>query len=1002
MSPTKQFRNINLEKQKICSSGKNSLLMLAIIFLIPVIAFSQSKVLKGHVLDSEQSLPLKGATIQAPGIESGVITDENGFFKINVPETTSELDISFTGMKTKKVKIGKEKNDLVVILEPEVTGLNEVVVVGYGTQRKEDVTSAISSIKSKDFVKGAVRDAAQLIVGKVAGLSVSSSSGDPTVGTQVMLRGISTLNSSTDPLVLINGIPGDLNTVAPEDIASIDVLKDGSAAAIYGTRGTNGVILITTKKGHGDKAPSIEYDGYVSVQTIARRPNFLTAEDYRRLIKEGVDYTDYGTSTDWLKAIMRTPVSHTHNLLFQGGNDVTNYTVNLNYRNWQGLLKRSDDKQLRGNIDINHSMFDGKLQINLNAVFGNRQYWTGGDGYSFNTYIYRQALIRNPTDSIKSADGTYTKRDGYFYDNPVALLNGVDGINKERETRLNGSIVFKPFKDLKFRLLVSDNNWTQVRGYATNESYPTNVSSGWGNSYASRGTSASEEKLLEFTGDYTKSIGKNNFQILGGYSYQDALGEGFWMQNWYFPTDVYGYNNIGAGNALTDGSAHMSSSKGESKLIGFFGRLNYNWDGKYLLMASLRREGSSKFGTNYRWGMFPAVSAGWRINKEEFLKNNEVISDLKLRVGYGVTGTAPSANYDALTTLNYGNRFLYNGQWIQGLSPTRNPNPNLRWEQKQEYNVGIDFGLFNNIITGSIDVYQRDTKDMLYDYPVPSPPYLYTNILANVGKMRNKGVEVLVNFTPVRTQKLQWNSNVTFSTNSNKLVSISNDQFKLTQDFFTTGYTGEPVQTYTHRVEVGKSIGNFYGWKSVDIDSAGEWIIEQKDGERIPVRDASEDDKQIIGNGLPKYYASWNNSVQYKNFDLSINMHGAFGFQILNFQGMYYGDPKVTQYNMLKSAFDKVYGKEKLNYDLSYVSYYVEKGDYWKIDNITLGYNLDLGNKKYLKNARVYVSGLNLITFTKYKGIDPEVNTGGLAPGDDDRDKYPTTRTFTLGVNLTF
>lgn len=400
--------------------------------------------------------------------------------------------------------------------------------------------------------------------------------------------------------------------------------------------------------------------------------------------------------------------------------------------------------------------------------------------------------------------------------------------------------------------------------------------------------------------------------------------------------------------------------------------------------------------------MFPAVSAGWRISQEAFLKNSKVIDDLKLRLGFGVTGTAPSDNYDALTTLNYGDRFLYNGNWVQGLSPTRNPNPNLRWEQKEEYNIGIDFSLFKHFVTGSIDAYRRNTKDMLYDYPVPVPPYLYNTILANVGKMRNEGLEVLLNFNPVTTKDFAWNAGVTFSTNKNTLVSINNDEFNLTQDWFTAGYTGEPIQTYTHRVQVGQPIGNFYGWKSVDIDEDGVWKVLNKDNEVISIKDATEEDKRVLGNGLPRYYLSWNNTFRYKQFDLSINMHGAFDYQVLDFLRLFYENPRNAQYNMLKSAFDKVYNKAQLDYDLSYVSYYIENGDYWKIDNITLGYTIPLKNKKTFSAARIYASGLNLITLTGYKGIDPEVNRSGLAPGNDDRDKYPTTRTFTLGVNLTF
>jgi TonB-linked SusC/RagA family outer membrane protein len=588
-----------------------------------------------------------------------------------------------------------------------------------------------------------------------------------------------------------------------------------------------------------------------------------------------------------------------------------------------------------------------------------------------------------------------------MYDNPVGLLMETDGLNEEKEMRVAGSAIFSPIKELNIKLLVSQNSDDILRGYYQTKQNVSNTKYGK-NGYASRGTAASKDNLLEFTTDYSKSFGKHRASILGGYSYQDQTNESFWMQNWDFPTDLYSYNNMATGDALSRGEAVMASSKSSSKLIGFFGRLNYNFDDKYLLMASIRREGSTKFGANYQWGNFPAVSVGWRISKEPFMQSLDFVENLKIRAGYGITGTEPSSPYMSQISLNYGDRFLNNGKWIQGITPVRNANPDLRWEKKKELNLGLDFSFLKGRISGNMDVYQRKTVDMLYDYSVPVPPNLYSTTTANVGVMENKGIEAFIQFIPLKSKDFNWTSSFTYSTNKNKLVSLSNDQFKMTNDFFDTGYTGEPIQTTTHRVKVGGPIGNFWGFKSIDISADGIWIIQGKDGKPKSIVDASDDDKQVLGNGLPKYYLGFNNSFQYKNFDLTVNLRGAFGFQILNFQRMYYDNPKVTQYNMLKTAFDKVYGKAVLNSDLALVSYYIENGDYLKIDNVTLGYTFNLKNVKFIKNAKVYASGLNLLTITGYKGIDPEVNRSGLNPGDDERDKYPTTRTFTLGINITF
>lgn len=969
-------------------------------FTFSIFTFAQKQNVSGTVTDATTGESMVGVSVYVKGTQSGTTTNVKGEYTLNTVSTGQILVFSFIGMKTTEITTGTQTN-YNVGMHPESMGLDEVIVIGYGTQRKGDVTSSISSVKSESFLKGSAKDAAQLIQGKVSGLTVSTSSGDPTQGTQIMLRGITSIMASSSPLVLVDGIPGSLTTVAPEDIESIAVLKDGSAAAIYGTRGTNGVILITTKKANNEMKPTLEYSSYVSTQTIARKMNFLTASDYRRLIGEGVGFEDLGGSTDWFKEISRTPISQTHNLTLQGGNTTSNYTASLNYRDWQGIFKRSDNKQLIGRIDLNHAMFDNKLKFNLNSSYRNTKYWTGGDGFSFNTGVYRQAIIRNPTDVVRNADGTWKETDTYMYDNPVGLIKETNGLNDQKETRISGSAIFSPIKDLNFKGLVSQNNFDELRGFYQTKQNVSNTKYGR-NGYASRGTSSYKENLLELTSDYSKSIGKHRASVLGGYSYQDRTDEGFWMQNWDFPTDLYSYNNMATGDALSRGEATMESAKSSSKLIGFFGRFNYNFDEKYLLMASVRREGSTKFGANYQWGNFPAVSAGWRISKESFMESLAFVDNLKIRAGYGVTGTEPNNPYMSQVSLNFGGRFLYNGKWIQGIEPVRNANPDLRWERKKEINFGLDFSFLKGRILGNLDVYQRKTIDMLYDYPVPVPPYLYSVITANVGQMENKGLEAYIQFIPITTQNFNWTSSLTYSMNKNKLVSLSNDQFQMTNDYFDAGYTGEPIQTVTHRIKIGGPIGDFWGYKSIDISPTGEWIIEGKDGKPKSIAEASDPDKQIIGNGLPKFYLGLNNTFQYKNIDLSINLRGAFGFQILNFQRMYYENPKITQYNMLTTAFDKVYGKEVLNSDLALVSYYIEKGDYLKVDNVSLGYTFKLKNGNLIKSAKVYATGLNLITITGYKGLDPEVNRMGLNPGDDERDKYPTTRTFTLGVNLKF
>lgn len=962
----------------------------------------------GVVTDSARK-GIPQVTIVENGTRNTTVSAADGSFSMPVSREDAVLNFSSIGYVTQDVPVGGRAT-INVTLQTATRDLAEVIVIGYGTQKKAEVTSSVATVKAENFTKGTVLDAGQLLQGKVAGLSVSAPSGDPTSGTQILLRGNTTLlGANANPLILVDGIPGDLKTVAPEDIESIDVLKDGSAAAIYGTRGTNGVIIVTTRRASGHYTNAVEYSGSVSTQSIARKLDMLTAADYRQQIADGQREPAYdlGSATDWLKEVTRNPISHVHNLTFRGGNNTTNYLANVNFRLLQGVFLKSDNNTFTGRVDINHNMFNNKLKFNFGMISSQNKYNTTGDGFSFNGYTYRQSLIRNPTAPIYDADGRWHEETGQFnYENPLARLYESDGRNTSQNVRYNTTITFLPVKGLRLNALLSYSKYNQSRGYAeTKEHISTRRDSR--NGFASVGGREVVDRLMELTGEYSKSIEDHRFSLLGGYSYQENDYSDHWMQNWDFPTDLFSYNNIGIGKALKQGLAPQSSSRGVTNLIGFFGRLTYSYQDKYLLLGSLRYEGASQlYGAEKPWGLFPAVSAGWRITKEAFMEDQNLFDDIKLRAGYGVTGTQPSDLFRGVALLGYGSFYYMDGQWIQTLSPSQNPNPNLKWEEKHETNIGMDFSMLKGKISGSVDYYVRNINGLLYDYQVPSPPNLFTSTRANVGKMQNKGVEVILNFVPVQTKTLVWNTSVNFSANTNKLVSLSNDLYQLTNNYFTTGGTGEPIQTFTHRVDVGQNIGNFYGFKVIDVSNDGKWIYEGRDGKPVQYDDFDHafEDKKVLGNGLPKYYAGWNNNVRYKNWDLSVTMRGAFDYQILNFQRMYYENTNIQQYNRLKSAYDKVFGKAVLSKDipLEFNSYYVEDGDFWKIDNITLGFNLPKTGVAFIKSARFYVSTLNTFMITGYKGIDPEVNRLGLSPGNDDRDKYPTTRTYTLGLNLNF
>ena len=889
------------------------LFLLLTLLSFSLTALAQQKV-TGKVKDSSGE-PVIGASVVVKGNNTmGTITDFDGNFMLDVP-AKSVLVISYIGYVTQEVPTAG-KNSLEIVLKEDTKTLDEVVVIGYGTQRKGDVTSSVASVKADNFVKGAVKDVGQLIQGKVAGLAITNPNGDPTGSTQIRLRGTNTIGgANTAPLVLIDGIPGELGTVAPEDVESVDVLKDGSAAAIYGTRGTNGVILVTTKQAKGVDINQVEYNGYVSTSLIAKKLDMLNADEFRTLYPD----QDHGADTDWIDEISRTPVSHVHNLSLMGGNSKTNYIANLNYASRQGIMKKSDFESFQGRIEVTHRMFDDKLKLKFGLFGKKNQMESTTSGGSFRGWVYGQATRRNPTDPVRNEDGTWNENVSKFeYENPLALLYEAEGNVKKTQLRYNGNIVYNPIKDLTLSAVFSYIRDNMNRGYGETLNHISALRDGLAG-WSSVGAYTKMEKLMELTAQYNKEIGAHKFSVLGGYSYNETDFEELWIDNYGFQDDYFGgWHNIGIGSALKDGKANIGSKKTPTNLIGFFGRATYSFKNRYLLMGALRYEGASQlWGTDNAWGLFPSISVGWRITEEAFMKNQKIFDDLKLRVGYGVTGSQPKDPFLGVAMLKYGSYAFVNGNWVQTIVPASNPNPDLKWEEKKETNIGLDFVSWGGRLSGSIDYYNRDVDGLIYEYGVPTPPNLYNKTMANGGTMRNRGVEVLVTVVPVQNKDFEWSTTGTFSLNSNKLISLSGSIFKSDYDYFNTGtveYSGQVADS--HRVQVGESIGNFYGFKVVDVDSEGRWIYEDRNGELVNYKDFTHapEDKHVIGNGLPKWYAGWNNTLRYKNFDLNVTMRGAFGFQIINGGRMNYENVKNSRFeNRLKSVNDLVFGKHTLS-----------------------------------------------------------------------------------------
>lgn len=962
------------------------------------------RIVKGKVVSSTGE-EIIGASVKELGTSNMTVTDADGGFSLTLQTQNPVLLVSFIGYKTTEAKVSSQSNLKVTLLEDSKL-VDEVVVIGYGTQRKGDVTSAISSVKAEDFTVGKIGDAAELVKGKIAGLSIAKGSGDPNAESTIRLRGVISLMGSATPLILVDGIEGGLGTVAPEEIASIDVLKDASAAAIYGTRGANGVILITTKSGKRNTGTRSSYSGYASFSGFGKTLDFMGPADIRN---GSTSFNDKGYDTDWLDAITHTAFTHNHNFNISGGTDKTIYSADFTYRKEEGVIIDTFNDEMKMNFDISHWILNDMLKLSFNMIKGwhkNSATNANNDGAS---NIYRQAIIHNPTEPIYNTDGSYSEdfKVLYYY-NPVGMIKERTGGFKSEYTKLTGNATFEPIKGWQTNLMLARRTTSSHdEGYYTSNYYDQKMSNHTGYAYHSEGESQSDN--LELTSRYNGKYGNHRIEGLLGYGYQYNVNEGFNANNYDFPTDFFEYNNLGLGQALKNGKAGMGSYKNDNRLIGFFGRVSYGYADKYNVLASFRREGSSKFGMNRKWGTFSSLSLGWTISNEEFAKGLKWMNNLKLRAGYGKTGVIPNSSYASLTTYAYGSTYYYeNGVWKPGLVIASNPNPYLQWETSREYNIGLDFGVLKERLNGSIDVYSKTTSDMLFNYQVPVPPNLYPQTLANVGRMRNQGIEVTINAVPVQVKNFEWKTTFTASHNINKLLSLSNELYQ-TANVLDWGGVGEPISMTTHRLEVGKPVGNFFGFKSVGVNEKGIWLIEDPETKKaVPLGDEILTDskyKQYLGNGLPKVYLGWSNTFRYKSFDLSMQLTSQLGFKILNEPRAFYENNSVA-YNRLRSVLKAPYGGQ---YTLSsaqkqtLVSYYLENGDFVKLTNMTFGYNVPIKTNNYIKSIRAYVSGDNLFCITGYSGLDPELsNADPLAPGLDKRDKYPTIRSFTFGVNLSF
>ena len=969
-----------------------------LLMLIAVVCFaldvSAQTTVSGHVKD-DTGEDVIGASVMEKGTSNGTVTDFDGKFTLQC-KSGATLVISFIGYNPQEVKA---KDGLEITLKEDVAQLNEVVVVGYGSMAKKEISSSVVQISKDQFNQGAASDPMALIAGKVAGLNVASSAdANPNAMTNIQVRGAGSLTASNGPLVVIDGIAGgDLRNIATQDVESITVLKDAGSAAIYGTRGANGVILVTTKKGSGTAGvTNVTYDSYIAFNVQKPRVGILSTDEFRRS-RRG---QDYGADTDWWDEITR-PVSYNLNQYLSIDSSTKNgyFGLSVNYKKGNGLDIVSGREEYGGRFVGEQRVLNNRLQFNSSlSVRKVHEEW-GNDG------LFDTALTMNPTVPVKNPDGSY-----YQPNSPTDIHNPVNDL-KENVSQ-GDRIYLLGNADMKLNILqMEQHNLNTSLSYALqyndlkdNFYTPSTSSESFWNGYAGRARINYQKwwtNRLEWLVNYTLTLSEHQLKAVLGYSWERSKWEQSGNENMGFVYDALSYHGIGSGSYLRDGKANLWAGSSESTLIGFFGRLNYNYRDMIFASASMRREGSTKFGANTKWGNFPSGSLAWEITKAPFAQSlAQAFQSLKPRVSYGVTGRSDFNAYQSIATYSTRGAYLIDNQWINGYAPSLNANPDLAWEKSTAFNVGVDFVALNSRLRGSVEYFDRRSKDLLYNYTAPQPPFIYNTILVNVGTTKNTGIEMSLDYDVLAKKALKWTTGINWSMGQTKLTKLSSDAYQMAYlDLYQK--PGPGTSEYFFRVEEGGKIGQFYGYEHAGVDENGLLLIYDNKGNAVPAAQADPTYKRNIGNGAPKHFLSWSNSLSYKNWDLSMLFRSALGFEIFNMRKYGMGLKGSGTDNVLRKAYTDYADVESSGGIIS--SYFLEKGNYFKLDNVTLGYSYSPKSRQLVENLRIYLTAKNVFTLTGYEGNDPSIVTStGITPGIDSNSAYPQATNITLGVTVRF
>lgn len=917
----------------------------------------------------------------------------------------AKLKLSYIGFTSKTIKASGNSQ---IVLDEDNTALNEVVVVGYGTMRRKDVTSSITTVKAEDLNQGVFTDPGQMLQGKVPGLVVSSTA-DPNGSPTITLRGASTLRTGAmSPYYVVDGIPGvDISIVSPEDIESIDVLRDATATAIYGSKAANGVIIITTKKGSKERT-NVTYNGYVAFDNILKKYDVCTADDLRQYAKDNnITLKDGGANMDWQDEVLRTGISHNHNVNISGGNGSTNYMISADLRKREGVIKMTGFDRFNVRSLVSTKTLKDHLTVSLGANMMYGKHFgvpSGNEGAS----VLDAMNYYSPTNAIKNADGTWTVGSGSKNYNPLALMEENKSETVWKRNQFVGKTALELWKGFVWSVNYSWSNYQSTySAYNTRNSQLEGI--GNKNGQATRNTYFGREQTFETYLNYDFKVGKSKWGLMGDYSWEEKKNnDGFGLSvEGYYNDDLGWYNMSYAQTILGVQNSVQSGYLEKVRNISFYGRVNYSFDSRYMLQATIRRDGSSVFGKNNRWGTFPSVSAAWNITEEKFMQNQHIFDNLKLRAGYGISGNAMGFDvYSSYNTYGASGTFVYDGKTYRTYGATKNANPDLKWESTGMLNIGLDFAFLKGRLNGTVEVYHKKTKDLIWSYPVSTTQYIYGMMDANVGEMTNKGIEFTFNAVPVRTKNFMWSTTLNLSHNKNTVDKMQNETFHTTN--LTQGdpmVAGVSADGWTQRIMEGEPIGTFYTYQYAGtVNGRSEYYVLDENGNRTgeTTNNPSLKDRSITGCAQPKLNAGWNNTLTYKNWSLNAFITGVFGNDVYNSARAHYTAAQMFSdgKNVLKEFLSNPVGDASGSLPSDR---YIEKGSYVRLQTLSLSYTFRNCFNDWIQDLTLYGTANNLFTITGYKGLDPEVNMGGIDPGIDYRwSRYPHTRTFMVGVKINF